>query len=264
MTLTAYIDGISVIGPGFTGWSAAAAVLASRAAYAPSATVLPMPLTLPAAERRRTGRVVKLAIANGLEAAAQAGLAVATLATVFSSSGADGDICHEICLTLASADRQLSPTRFHNSVHNAPAGYWSIATGAMAASTTLCAYDATFSAGLLEALTQVVIMNQPALLIACDAGYPPPLHEKRPISDAFGTALALVPERTRQSIARISACIDDGGADKLHAADLERLRLDSPAGRALPLLALLARRAAGTVGLEYHGAARLRTEVHPC
>ena len=122
MTLTAYIDGISVIGPGFTGWSAAAAVLASRAAYAPSATVLPMPLTLPAAERRRTGRVVKLAIANGLEAAAQAGLAVATLATVFSSSGADGDICHEICLTLASADRQLSPTRFHNSVHNAPAG----------------------------------------------------------------------------------------------------------------------------------------------
>ena len=55
----------------------------------------------------------------------------ATLATVFSASGADGHNCHALCEQLATDDRQLSPTRFHNSVHNAAAGYWSVATGAM-------------------------------------------------------------------------------------------------------------------------------------
>ena len=53
------------------------------------------------------------------------------------------------------ASGSISPTRFHNSVHNAAAGYWGIATGATAAANALCAYDASFGAGLLEALTQV-------------------------------------------------------------------------------------------------------------
>lgn len=264
MTVSAHIDGVSVIGPGFADWPAAAAVLAGRAAYAPCPTVLPDPLTLPAAERRRTGRIVKLAIASGLEAAARAGLAAKSLDTVFSSSGADGDICHEICQTLATEDRHLSPTRFHNSVHNAPAGYWSIATGAMAASTTLCAYDAGFSAGLLESLTQVVILKRAVLLIACDVGYPSPLREKRPLADALGVAIALVPERTEHSIARLSAWVDQGEVDRLEPAALEQLRVGTPAGRALPLLALLARRESGTVVLEYLGATRLRSEVHVC
>lgn len=264
MTLSAHIDGISVIGPGFADWPAAEAVLAGRAVYVPAPTVVPLPLSLPAAERRRTGHLVRLAIANGLEGAARAGLAVAPLATVFSSSGADGDNCHEICQTLAGAERQLSPTRFHNSVHNVPAGYWSIATGSMAPSTTLCAYDASFAAGLLEALTQVVILNRAVLLISCDAGYPWPLHEKRPIPDSFGTAMALVPERSERSIARLSAWIDRGDIDTLDVAGLEQVRQGTPAGRALPLLALLARRVAGTVTLEYLGATGLCSKVQPC
>jgi len=61
------------------------------------------------------------------------------------------------CKTLASDDRSISPTRFHNSVHNAPAGYWGIASGAMTPATVLCAHDASFGAGLLEALTQLAV-----------------------------------------------------------------------------------------------------------
>ena len=101
--------------------------------------------------------MVKLALAAGLEATRQAGADPAQLPAIFTSSGGDGQNCHEICQALASAERQLSPTRFHNSVHNAAAGYWSIATGATPASNALCAYDASFAAGLLEALTQVAI-----------------------------------------------------------------------------------------------------------
>ena len=101
---------------------------------------------------------------------------------MFSSSGGDGDNCHEICEVLASDDRQISPTRFHNSVHNAPAGYWSIASGAMATSSVLCAFDASFGAGLLEALAQVVVDDTRGVLLAYDTAYPEPLYSARPDS----------------------------------------------------------------------------------
>ncbi|HXQ64448.1 MAG TPA: beta-ketoacyl synthase chain length factor [Steroidobacteraceae bacterium] len=262
--LSAYIDGLSVIGPALAGWPVAEAVLAGRAAYAPGPTVLPPPLALPAAERRRTGSSVRLAIAAGLEAAGRAGLDTRTLLTVFTSSGGDGDTCHDICQTLATTDRQLSPTRFHNSVHNAAAGYWSIATGAMAASTTLAAYDAGFAAGLLEALAQVATDRRPVLLVAYDSGYPPPLQQKRPLADAFGAALALAPEHGPRSLARLTASMSDRGADSMQQVELERLRLGTPAGRSLPLLALVALRAPGAVHVEHLGTASLRTEIEPC
>lgn len=262
--LSAYVDGISVIGPGCADWPATEAVLAGRADYRPSPTVLSPVLALPAAERRRTGRIVKLAIATGLEAAGRAAADPASLPAVFSSSGGDGDNCHEICQTLATSDQQLSPTRFHNSVHNAPAGYWSIATGAMAASTSLCAFDASFAAGLLEALAQVVALGRPTLLIACDAPYPSPLHETRPIPDAFGTALVLAPARGEQSLLRLTVGLDEQRADRMTEPRLESLRAGVPAARSLPLLALIARRAAGSVNVEYLAPVTLRIDVEPC
>ena len=262
--LTAYIEGVSVIGPGLADWPAAEAVLAGRAPYAPSPTVLPAPMALPAAERRRTGRVVKLAIAAGLEATARAGIDAAGLVTVFSSSSGDGNNWHEICQTLATTERQLSPTRFHNSVHNAPAGYWSIATGARAPSTALCAYDASFAAGLLETLVQVLVDARPILLIAYDTDYPPPLHEKRPIPDAFGVAFVLAPAKSEHSLAQLSAALVDGAGDRLDDPRIEALRLGTPAARSLPLLALLARRQSGTVAIDYLGATCLRTRLETC
>ena len=125
--LSAYVRGIGLLGPGLDDWASAASVLAGIAPYTPRATVLPPPAALPPAERRRTGAVVRLALAIGFEAISRAGVAASELPTIFSSSGGDGANCHEICVTLASGDRQLSPTRFHNSVHNAASGYWSIA-----------------------------------------------------------------------------------------------------------------------------------------
>ena len=152
--LTAYIEGIGLLGPGLNNWVEGQRILAGDAVYATQPTALPPATSLPPSERRRASRAIKLALAVGYEAIAAAKLEPATLATVFSSSAGDGYNCHEICQALASNDRQLSPTRFHNSVHNAPAGYWSIASGAMASSSMICAYDASFGAGLLEALAQ--------------------------------------------------------------------------------------------------------------
>ena len=184
---------------------------------------------------------------------------------MFTSSGGDGQNCHEICQVLASADRQLSPTRFHNSVHNAAAGYWGIATGAMAASSALCAHDASFAAGLLVRRSRSWRwMRTAVLLIAYDASYPEPLRSARPIPDAFGVALLLAPLRGPASIAQLTACWSDAPPDSLADGELERLRRSIPAARSLPLLAQLARGARGRVAIEYLDDTRLAVEVSPC
>lgn len=264
MTLQAFIQGIGFLGPGLGSWPEAAAVLAGRCDYAPSPTLLPAPALLPATERRRTGRVVKLALAIASEAAAQAAIATDQLRSVFSSSGGDGHNCHEICQALAASPHEISPTRFSNSVHNASAGYWSIATGATLASTALCAFDASFCAGLLEALAQVSIDREPVLLVAYDTEYPAPLHAKRPVPDAFGVALVLTPTRGDRSAVRIEAALGSEPADRIEDARLEILRRSIPAARALPLLRQIALGTRSRVVLDYLDARTVAVGVAPC
>jgi hypothetical protein len=264
MMLEAFVQGIGILGPGLSDWQDAAAVFTGRRDYAPQPTALPAPSLLPATERRRTGRVVKLALAIASEAIAHAGAEPEHLRSVFSSSGGDGHNCHEICLSLAAEPREISPTRFSNSVHNASAGYWSIATGATLSSTVLCAFDGSFCAGLLEALTQVSVDRDPVLLVAYDTEYPEPLHSKRPVPDAFGIALVLTPGREDRSSARLEAALGAGTPDELEDSRLETLRRTNPAARSLPLIRQLALGEQGRVILEYLDALSLAVEVVPC
>jgi hypothetical protein len=262
--MKAWVDGIGFLAPGIAGWPAAVDVLAGNAGYQPAPTVLTPPAVLPPAERRRASRLVKAALGVGLEAVAHAGADASTLATVFSSSSGDGHNCHALCETLASSDRAVSPTRFHNSVHNAAAGYWGIATGAMAPSQVLCGYDASFAAGLLEAMAQVATASTPILLVAYDAEYPEPIHARRPVPDAGGVALLLSPGRSERSLASLKVSLGDTPNARMNEAALERLRTDIPAMRALPMLELLAGRRAGSVSLEYLPPLQLQVEVTPC
>ena len=264
MKVAGYVSGIGVLGPGLDNWPDTAAVLSGRRAYEPAPTVLPVPSLLPATERRRTGRVVKTALAVALEATTRAGIEPAALASVFASSGADGHNCHEICRALALETREISPTRFANSVHNAAAGYWSIAAGAKRASTVVCAFDASFCAGLLDALTQVAVDGEPLLLIAYDADYPDPIRSKRPIPDAFGAAWVLTPHREAGSLARIEASLGFGPCDSMPDARLESLRASIPAARCLPLLRQLAMHTEGRTILEYLDVSNTIVEVEPC
>ena len=262
--LTAWIEGIGFLAPGLPDWPTARAVLRGETPLTAAPSVLPAPSILPPAERRRASRVVKLTLAVGLEAAAHAGADVATLATVFSASGADGHNCHALCEQLATDDRQISPTRFHNSVHNAAAGYWGIATGAMAPCQVICAYDASFGAGLIDALGQVVLDRQPTLLIAYDSEYPEPLFAKRPVPDVAGVSLLLTPERSERSLASITVTPSSAVAEPLDDAALEALRVSIPALRALPLLQKLARGEAGEVCLDYLPPMQLKVDIRLC
>ena len=266
--IEAWVDGVGLLGPGLSGWPQTSAVLRRQTTYIPQRTLLPTPQTLQAAERRRAATVVKLALAVGLEAAQAAGMDPAQLATVFTSSGGDSHNCHAVCDALASSDRLISPTRFHNSVHNAASGYWGIATGAMAPSTVLCAYDGCFAAGLLEALAQVALTQAPILLLAYDTDYPEPLHAVRPIPDSLGVALALAPRPGPQSLGRIAidaaAPCSDEPSNTLDLPLLEAVRQTIPAARALPLLSALAYRASESLHLDYLPGQTLAAEITPC
>lgn len=249
--LQVHLQGIGIYGPGLSGWAQTTEVLAGREPLQTAPLQLPPIEALPAAERRRAGLPIKLAFATGFEAVAQAGADAATLRTVFSSSAADGDNCHAILETLATSDRAVSPTRFHNSVHNAPSGYWSIATACRAPSTSLCGYDGSFAAGLLEAATQVLQTKEPCLLLAYDMSYPAPLAQLRAVSHAFGVALVLSPQPTPGALATLKLSVGQQRSDTLAEPAIEALRLGNPAARCLPLLQGLARRNAGAVTLDY-------------
>lgn len=264
MTLTAYIEGIGLLGPGLNNWPSAQSIFLGQQAYASSQTVLPTPTLLPPAERRRSGAIVRLTLAIGLEAIAMAAQDATQLSSVFSASSGDGENCHAICEVLASDDRAISPTRFHNSTHNAAAGYWGIATGAMTGASALSAFDASFGAGLLEAMSQVVVDQTPTVLLAYDTPYPEPLHSARPIPDAFGMALVLAPQASEHSLAHISVELSDAAAHTLEDRALERLRAGIPAARGLPLLRALALGTKEQVVLDYFDSCRLLVTITPC
>ena len=264
MMLAAYIEGIGLLGPGLSNWANSQAILSGELPYEPSKTVLPMPTLLPAAERRRSGAIVRLTLAVGLEAIAMAGQDAKQLACVFSASSGDGENCHVLCDMLASGDRAISPTRFHNSTHNAAAGYWGIATGAMTSASVLSAFDASFVAGLLEAMSQVAVDNTRTLLLAYDTAYPEPLHGVRPISDAIGIALVLAPQPSQHSLAQIRVGLTLEQAQTLNNPALEQLRSGIPAARGLPLLRALALRKKENLVLDYLDSTRLAVTITPC
>jgi hypothetical protein len=248
-----FIESVGLCGPGLDGWQASAPVLAGTQDYQPAPLAVPPAALLPPNERRRAVPTVRLALAVGVEALANAGRGTFELASVFTSSSADGSTIDEILQALATVEREISPTRFHNSVHNAPSGYWSIATQAQEPTTALCAFEASFAAGLLEAAGQAVVERRPILLVAYDIPYVPPLHAARPLSTSFGMAFVLAPQRSERTIARLEIALDprrEGDVTTMSDAALEAVRNGNPAARSLPLLAALARGGDETVVIE--------------
>jgi hypothetical protein len=262
-----WVQGIGVLGPGLTSWAEARAVLTGAQPHVSASTLLPLPARLPPAERRRAGAAVKLALAVADEAVAQTDIDPGTLATVFSSSSGEGVNCHALCETLATPTPLVSPTRFTNSVHNAASGCWHIAVASRAPSTSLCAFDGSFAAGLVEAASCVRTTGQPLLLVASDSPYPEPLHASRPLPDHFGVALLFTPAATAQSLARLSITLAalPNAPSTCDIDSLEALRSAIPAAAALPLLQALAQCVPGSaprpLALPYLPALGLRVAV---
>jgi len=256
-----HVIAVGIAAPGLPDWHSAQTVLSGAAPYVETALPPYTPSLLPPNERRRAPPAVRHAFRAAEDALKAAPGTAGGLATVFASSDADMDIIHRICLALSAPAPAISPTDFHNSVHNAAAGYWSIAASARGPSDTLSAYDGSFAAGLLQAAARVSVDDIDTLLVAYDVPPPVPLDAARSIRSTVSVALILS-SRADRSIGGLQLeCNVRGGLATMADAGLEALRLSNPAARALPLLRLLALRQSGTVLLETSGEHHLRVQA---
>jgi len=216
MSLRLYVEGVGLWSPALGDFAALQAQLNGAAVTAPNGR--PPAASMPANERRRAPESVLLAVEVAGQAVAMSGRAASELPCVFGSSFGDQLISDYMCAILASAPAELSPTRFHNSVHNAPAGYWTIATGCHAASSAISAGVATVGAGLLEAATLGLTEQRPVLLVCSDIAGTGPVGEMSGTRSSYGFALVLSPTPTARTLARLELALQPHAHDDLRPA----------------------------------------------
>jgi len=242
---TLYIEGPAFWTPTLPGWDAARAAFRGEGTLADPPAKRPSPQVLAPAERRRAPDTVALALEVAAASMAGSGRNAADVPCVFVSAHGDLSINDYMCSTLATDPTVLSPTRFHNSVHNAAVGYWTIGTGCMAASNSVSAYENSFAAGLLEAAVQCAADQSPVLLVGYDT---PAVGALTSVTDSQGllaVALVIAPERTARTVASLDWSLQESGGGTVlapPASDAAKtLAHINPMAHALGLFESLAR-----------------------
>ncbi len=266
-----FVHGIGVLGPDMANWEACKNKLKPDAHIPEGHTQLPdpMPSILPMNERRRSSGVVRWSLQVAQEAVQQSQISSKDMATVFASSGGETEILHKICHSLTASTPMVSPTLFHQSVHNAAVGYWSIASGSQRPSTSLSCYDASFSGGLLESATLLSVNQEKfVLFVACDIAAPFPLNEARPLTAPFAVAMVLSQHALPMSLAKLTITLLSEPLETppttMPHASLEQLRSGSPAARSLPLLVAIANHLTTSVYLNFLDNLQLQIDHLPC
>lgn len=247
--MRAFVRAIGLCGPGLATWPQAAAVLAGHVAYAgayagayaAAGPACPQPHLLPAALARRASPTTRLALAVAGEALAGMTRPPAGLRSVLACAGGDAEALDGMLSALADHGQMSSPAQFALSGHGAVAGMLAIALGARGAATAIAAYDGSFAAGLLEAVTMLAEHGGAVLLIAYDRPPPAPLKAQRAVSAALAASLLLSgDERAPHHGILDATLVGAEPEDRLIDAGLERLRSTNPAARCLPLLEAVA------------------------
>jgi len=235
--LVATIEGIGYWSRGLPSWDAARDYV-RNGTLPEAAPIRPSPQLLAPNERRRAPETVAVALEVALAACAGAGREPATLPSVFASTHGDLAITDYMCATLAAEPATISPTKFHNSVHNAAAGYWTIGAGCMQATTAISAFDASFAQGLIEALAQLAAGSEAVLLVAYDSEAVGPMASVSLSAGLLGGALVLS-QRERAVAPRLRLSLVDADAPTPTGA-LTRMAGDNASAPMLPLFETLA------------------------
>jgi hypothetical protein len=265
--IRAHVAGVGVLAPGVNGWEEARAHFRGVQPWINSAMAKPNADLLAPTERRRATEATRCVLHVGEQALTAARLDHASAKTVFATVSAASEISHQICEALARSERDVSPTKFHNSVHNAPIGYWAIATQCRMASTALACFEGSFAAGLLEAAAQVAAESTPVLFISCDPPYCAPIQRQHPITATCAIALVLTPEEGDADLARIDLSLEPvarGSTSRVDTVAVPEFLADNPTAAGLPLLHALATEAPVSLTLHYLDTLRLRVDSFPC
>ena len=245
-----YIEGPAFWAPTLPGWEQARAAFRGEGGLTDPPAKRPSPQLLAPAERRRAPDTVALALEVAGASVAAAGRQAADLPCVFVSAHGDLAINDYMSSTLVSTPAQLSPIKFHNSVHNAAVGYWTIGTGCMEASNSLAAYEHSFAAGLLEAAAQCAADQRPVLLVGFDIAAVGPLASVTTSRGLLAAALVLAPARSERTVAAFDWSLVSGpSAPPALQSDAARTLTDNAMADALPLFEALARGTSGDLNL---------------
>mgnify|MGYP001816463794 FL=1 len=124
---------------------------------------------LPPMVRRRTSLATRIAVSAASRACAGGDL---QMPAIFVSAAGEMRVTDGLCQAIAREAFPLSPTQFHNSVHNSASAYWSMATGSMAPMQAMSALQDCFAMGLLEAACQLQAQAGRLLLVVYDEPMP--------------------------------------------------------------------------------------------
>jgi len=245
--ISLYVQAVSIIAPGINNWDEAQAFFCKKKTYNVQKVTKKLSTMLPPNESRRCSRTTKLALSSIQQLAGQTSFDRQNSRYVFSSCNGDLTVFHHISSALAQEGRPVSPIKFHNSVHNAPAGYASIVLQSHAPSTSITGYKDSFANGLLEAAVQSSISRQTCLFTAYDEVPPAPLYALFPIEDDFACSLLLMPvsnkENKEEMLCRLDITITHKQKISIMAEDVfEQLRQSNPQAKVLPLLAAIAKK----------------------
>jgi hypothetical protein len=263
-TLAVSVAGIGAFLPGAADWPSLREILLGQRGLDAGAPSKPAAGILPAAERRRAPLGVLLAAEVAQQACRMAACEPTGLACVFASTYGEIAITDYVCTTLASTPQELSPTKFHNSVLNAPAGYWTIATGCTAASSAVSAYRHSVATGLLEAASIACSETTPVLFVLEDVAATGPLVDVLRSDTPFGMALVLTPADTRAQI-RLDLCAAHADAPLPDPTPVLRAaaRGNATGAQALALLLALARATPARLVLPLSSGRSLALELTP-
>jgi hypothetical protein len=174
------------------------------------------PPPLPAALKRRASGLTLLACEALGQAAADAGVALATVPLLLGSAYGEIGTAVEMMRSFAEPTGLPSPVRFHNSVHNTPISYASIAFGNGGFSTALAAGPDTVAMALVEAAALLAERGGDALLVFADEPVPAPFAPQRSwVAAAAAIHLSAAPSAA--SRARISLPRRGGAAPTVPA-----------------------------------------------
>ena len=182
------IAGIGIWSPMFSDWSAFSNGVNNGEWQS---EIRLQPEMIPPRERRRAPQSVKMAVEVLDQACTMAAMDPADAAVVFSSAMGDMQITDYMCRILSATPRLVSPTKFHNSVHNATTGYWSIASQTHAPTNAISAYEYTASMAFLEAACQAAEDDTPVLLVTQEMAAPDALRVACPSNAPFSLGLLL-------------------------------------------------------------------------
>ncbi|HEX7341937.1 MAG TPA: beta-ketoacyl synthase chain length factor [Rhodanobacteraceae bacterium] len=250
-TLQTWVNGLGIWTPGLPNWAAWQALCQGSGTLDDTAPARPQPARLAAGERRRVSTHVLAAIEVADQAVAMSGHDGGELPCIFASAYGDLGIMDYMCAVLADTPQHLSPTRFHNSVHNAAAGYWTIASHCHAGSQAIAAAQSTFGAGLLEAAVLARADDHPVLLVVHDDPGSGPLAEAMHVDQSFACALVLSPHASAANTPRLDLALVDNAAKPTPPQHpfAAHLTANNPSAKGLALLEALATGATGRVTL---------------